>query len=1429
MTRAALPMKSSLRPTSLRMICLTILLLFTAAPAAHGAGKPLAAVWAGDASLQDLSALSQAMLSDAGDVQLVERQDVQKVLDEQTLSLTGLVDADHAVVVGGLLSCDLCVILEGDQQDAAVVVFDAHSGVRLCDRAVGVKGGQTSVPGDVVTAVRDALAKRTAGAGTHVLCVQEVRNADLPHEMDSLCKGASRLVQQRLLESKEICMLERARLDHINEEHRLTGASSVLMVSPVLIQLQVARGKGDGLTMTAVLTDTAGKMIATVSADAAKGATGDMVDDIVPKILQAIRVTVPPPLKPTDRVAEADRFGLEVKNRWEHGETADALEAAEAAYAVLPNDHLIKAVLARALAVQSVSLCCGGSFASPVRPLNIFLYPSTRTPRQYADSMRLASRAMSVIEEAGVQPTQDWPLRAIAESSSEIAMDREMIIRNTLNLLSQYLLHLHTTLNSTNGHPPMLILSDEERGLYEQFTRDFRHYRVETEEPVARSLVHDSQSLVRYNIYLSDVLGELRCVATIKPEEWTTQWQTLVEQWVPLAQKYALATPDHEATPMALTEWVVPFPSTRWTPDLFGFDPSMTEADWQRMSTTFRAMEQVSDPHIREIGQLGALYADEQTQRLQIPRPRMLPQEATQARQLVPAPTPRTKPLVGPGTNWPDSLLLMDAGDPQNGITEIGLPCLDPQRKFVYALAESHQGKTGIAQLVRFDLSSGEKTALGSCTSDEFPYPYPNIPNVISSITNFYQSGGSAFLTPKYYVVCDMQTGVYLFPLDGGKVKRIDAKSANLPASTYQAAAILDDTLYLAIGQPLHDGFLIAYSLKDGTYKTLASGQRVGGALVSPFDNSAPLFIWAMYPDPTRHRIVFLAANKAWVNHTSGWWSFEPGTNSYKELCACLVPYDPPNRTFVWSTLFADQITFGLQPPGAYSIDLNTDQTSPLPRSPFCPGLDIAHQPTPADIALAGPYVQVGGWIWGRFGRFRAPKDIGKTPAPPADPATLQGFKPISYDTTRWGMWPLYYQMVDADHIVIGDEHALFYLHIPTHDGAAMAKVLFPPKTQWAFIQGDSGPPAGGELPYDSVDTIFDVNSQPDDALFTLQPILRGNDFYCIAVAKSDRPTTTAQLRHYSLVDRSEKTLATTTLQIRQQPSDTPSYNLLSSIDDQWYYLADLSSGQIHAFALDGSAQKSLEIPNVGSTRAKIVGLAAMGAGKLLVARDIFQRQAKDDPLDIFSMPAFDCIDVASGHVTSVAIPGVTDVRAGDAAGDVVRARFVQSDAARHRAIFLLGALSANPDIDGLYAINADGAVERILPIDYLRDFDLAYGDGGWRFGWCNPVQNDQFLLGQGDRCYLIDLTEKSFRCVYSTKSYFEPVGGRMMVDGDWVYHALYFGRLRIEGTGLESFPAIRTAQGHDTPQVLSLMQLAADGHEIVIADDRALWVLHMR
>src|SRR5207244_4220275 len=137
----------------------------------------------GSEQIANVVDLAHVALSREPELELLDRALIRRVLEEQKLSLSGVVDASQAIAVGKLLTVDLIAVV--------VVVRTAHR----------KREGRTPA--------------------FHTVGVMTVRNADLPRSQDGLCEAVGLLVERGLARSPDLAVLERRRLAHVNEERAL--------------------------------------------------------------------------------------------------------------------------------------------------------------------------------------------------------------------------------------------------------------------------------------------------------------------------------------------------------------------------------------------------------------------------------------------------------------------------------------------------------------------------------------------------------------------------------------------------------------------------------------------------------------------------------------------------------------------------------------------------------------------------------------------------------------------------------------------------------------------------------------------------------------------------------------------------------------------------------------------------------------------------------------------------------------------------------------------------------------------------------------------------------------------------------------------------------------------------------------------------------
>ena len=245
-------------------------------------------------AIRNVQTLAEAKLSQTPGVQLLERQAIDKVLTEQKLSVSGVVSADQALTVGKLLSVDLFAILEPgpDKKEATGLVdFHVRNGARLWGNAAlplgTLEGTVTATEG----AVRSALQKRAAADKLRPICLLTVRNVDLPRDRDIFCDSVGQLLERQFVASPSLGVLERRRLEQVNQERNLPTDSPLhaLLASVVTVDLEVgASGDRKGLRATASLSNGRGKSLGKVSVTVSKNDAAELARALFKDLAKAL-------------------------------------------------------------------------------------------------------------------------------------------------------------------------------------------------------------------------------------------------------------------------------------------------------------------------------------------------------------------------------------------------------------------------------------------------------------------------------------------------------------------------------------------------------------------------------------------------------------------------------------------------------------------------------------------------------------------------------------------------------------------------------------------------------------------------------------------------------------------------------------------------------------------------------------------------------------------------------------------------------------------------------------------------------------------------------------------------------------------------------------------------------------------------------------
>ncbi len=304
----------------------------------------------GSDQIANVMDLAQVALSKEPEIELLDRALIRRVLEEQKLSLSGVVDASQAIAVGKLLTVDLVAVVEASpgkdsDQVPGLVIFDSRTGVRYWNATLPIAATELERAAElIVVAVRTAHHKREGRTPAfHTVGVMTVRNADLPRSQDALCETVGLLVERGLSRSPDLAVLERRRLAHVNEERALpvVDPPKDLLASLTTIDLEISRGEGGrGLKGTALISNlksqiSENKLNVTVTIAESNGVL--LAEALLQKLIAELKAA--PAVTAADPKLEARRFDAEAIHHYGHQRWGDAVRAAEAAWALDPTNE----------------------------------------------------------------------------------------------------------------------------------------------------------------------------------------------------------------------------------------------------------------------------------------------------------------------------------------------------------------------------------------------------------------------------------------------------------------------------------------------------------------------------------------------------------------------------------------------------------------------------------------------------------------------------------------------------------------------------------------------------------------------------------------------------------------------------------------------------------------------------------------------------------------------------------------------------------------------------------------------------------------------------------------------------------------------------------------------------------------------------------
>ena len=283
--------------------------------AASGAEAPTLAVVETDAQLAPLADLLTAQLSQEG-VQLVERKQLDAVLQEQELSAAGLTDRANMVKVGKLVRADAFVLLSleatGRMPVVRLRVAETAHGIRLLDTfSAWAPAKAQEAAGAMAAGLKGVVDKLEMPPGQVVAVgIMDVRRSLLGDEEQWLCLSLKAALSARLSVEPRIAVLERDDLDLLMQEKALTsGEQGGFWRSAVLIT-GVLEPQGKGMELALGLQGPGGADLGTVvvpaSDEAPAAAAQEAALKLVPKLTDAAASAT---WSPEQEAAEFSREG----------------------------------------------------------------------------------------------------------------------------------------------------------------------------------------------------------------------------------------------------------------------------------------------------------------------------------------------------------------------------------------------------------------------------------------------------------------------------------------------------------------------------------------------------------------------------------------------------------------------------------------------------------------------------------------------------------------------------------------------------------------------------------------------------------------------------------------------------------------------------------------------------------------------------------------------------------------------------------------------------------------------------------------------------------------------------------------------------------------------------------------------------------------
>jgi tetratricopeptide (TPR) repeat protein len=197
-----------------------------------------------------LADLLTPKLSQWTDVELVERDAIDKVLKELDLAAGGLAEAERSMQFGRLVAADALLLIERREpaggSSQRIRLIETRTGIRLLDTRVLEKDLEQEVTA-VLQALHRGQRKLTAGtARRHYVGVLGLHSEEPGAALTGPCRALTTLLEVDLQSLPNVVVLEREQLRRLTAERDLSGVELQLRGSAWLIEAGLRRTGVEG-------------------------------------------------------------------------------------------------------------------------------------------------------------------------------------------------------------------------------------------------------------------------------------------------------------------------------------------------------------------------------------------------------------------------------------------------------------------------------------------------------------------------------------------------------------------------------------------------------------------------------------------------------------------------------------------------------------------------------------------------------------------------------------------------------------------------------------------------------------------------------------------------------------------------------------------------------------------------------------------------------------------------------------------------------------------------------------------------------------------------------------------------------------------------------------------------------------------------------